>query len=81
MNELEMMKIQIESLRSMYKTNLIRHIKGLIQTLEIELELLEKSSNYTPNGCGIIQNAGKVIDNYCVQLGTLDMIKEESDII
>ena len=55
MNDAEMMKIQIESLRSMYKTNLIRHIKGLIQTLEIELELLEKSSNYTPNGCGIIQ--------------------------
>ena len=77
MNELEYMNMQIESLRKNYRVNLIRYVKSLKMTLDSELKQLENDPNYTPSGCGIIQGAGKVIDDYCVQLRTLNMIKED----
>ena len=76
-DELQMMKMNMSALRKNYKTNLIRHVKSLINTLQIELEQLEKNPDYIPSGCGIIQGSGKVIDDYCAKLDTIKMISEE----
>lgn len=76
-NELQMMKMNINAVRRNCKANLIRYIKSLISTLQVELEQLETNPDYTPNGCGIIQGSGKVIDDYCAKLDTIKMISEE----
>lgn len=76
-DELQMMKMNINALRKNYRTNLIRYTKSLITTLQYELEQLETNPNYTPNGCGIIQGSAKVIDDYCAKLDVLKMIIEE----
>ena len=76
-DELQMIKMNMNALRRNYKVNLIRHVKILINTLQIELEQLEGNPDYTPNGCGIIQGSGKVIDDYCAKLDTIKMISEE----
>ena len=73
-DELQMIKMNMNALRKNYRTNLIRYIKSLISTLQVELEQLETDVNYTPNGCGIIQGLGKTIDEYCAKLDVLEMI-------
>ena len=73
-DELQMIKINVNALKKNYRTNLIRFTKSLITTLQVELEQLETNPNYTPNGCGIIQGSAKVIDDYCAKLDVLEMI-------
>ena len=74
MDELQMIKINVNALKKNYRTNLIKYIKSLITTLQVELEQLETNPDYTPNGCGIIQGSGKTIDEYCAKLDVLEMI-------
>ena len=54
MNDLEIMEMQIESLKEMYKINLERKLESLIRNLQIELKQLKENPNYKPNSCGIV---------------------------
>lgn len=74
MDKLEIMEIEIKSLRDMYKENLKRNMKSLIRDLQVELEQLEKNENYKPNSCGIVQRQGANIDELCIKLGVLDSV-------
>lgn len=76
MNELEIMEMQIKSLREMYKINLERKLESLIKNLQMELKQLKGDSKYRPNSCGIIQGSATDIDELCVKLGVLDSIKQ-----
>lgn len=76
-DELQMMKMNMSALRKNYRTSLIRYIKSLISTLQVELEQLENNPDYVPNGCGIIQGSAKAIDDYCTKLDVIDMISKE----
>ena len=76
-DELQVMKKNMKALRRNYKVNLIRYTKGLIGTLQTELEQLENDPDYVPNGCGIVQGTGRTIDEYCTKLNVMDMISKE----
>lgn len=75
MNDLEMMKMQIETLEVVFKKNLERKLESLIKNLERELKELKEKPNYRPNSCGIIQGEASNIDELCIKLGTLNAIK------
>lgn len=76
MNDLEIMEMQIESLKKVYKINLERKLESLIRNLQIELKQLKENPNYKPNSCGIVQYDGMNIDELCIKLGTLDAVKQ-----
>lgn len=76
MDELEVMEMQIEALRKMYKINLERKLESLIKSLQMELKQLKENPNYKPNSCGIIQGDATNIDELCVKLGVLDAVKQ-----
>lgn len=76
MNDLEIMEMQIESLKKVYKINLERKLESLIRNLQIELKQLKENPNYKPNSCGIVQSDGMNIDELCIKLGTLDAVKQ-----
>lgn len=76
MNDLEIMEMQIESLKEVYKINLEIKLESLIRNLQIELKQLKENPNYKPNSCGIVQSDGMNIDELCIKLGTLDAVKQ-----
>ena len=65
------------------RKELIRNIKYLINDLSIQLERLERFEDANANGCGIVQNQGKNIDNLCRELNMLnqniELIEELDD--
>lgn len=76
MNDLEIMEMQIDSLKKVYKINLERKLESLIKNLQMELKQLKENPNYNPNSCGIVQSDGMNIDELCIKLGTLDAVKQ-----
>ena len=69
-DDLKMIKMQMEILEKNYKNNLERRLTSLIKSLEIELLQLKENPHYRPNSCGIISEANN-IDELCIKLKTL----------
>ena len=76
-DDLEMIKMQMEILEKNYKNNLERRLTSLIKSLEIELLQLKENPCYRPNSCGIIQSEANNIDELCIKLGVLRSVKGE----
>lgn len=76
-DDLEMIKMQMEILEKNYKNNLERRLTSLIKSLEIELLQLKENPHYRPNSCGIIQSEANNIDELCIKLGVLRSVKGE----
>jgi hypothetical protein len=61
--------------KEQYINNLETQIKGLISSLELELQDLqdcrEFKKEYVPNSCGIVQSQGRDIDELCIKIGVL----------
>lgn len=75
MNKLEVMEMQMESLKDIYRADLERKMESLITTLQTELNELKNNPYYRPNSCGIVQGSASEIDDLCIKLGVLDAVK------
>lgn len=72
MNELEIMKINIEAKKKLAKNTLIDRLEALRTKLDVEIERLKNEDDYSPSVNGIIQSESSVIDTLASRLATLE---------
>lgn len=71
MNELEILKINLNAQKGICKNTLIDRLKSLKIKLECEIENLQKE-DYSPSQNGIIQGEASVIDTLAVKLAVFN---------
>lgn len=71
MNELEMLKMNLNAKKGICKNTLIERLESLKVKLECEIENLKKE-DYSPSQNGIIQGEASVIDTLAVKLAVLN---------
>ena len=71
MNELEILKVNLNAQKGICRNTLIARLNSLRSMIECELENL-KDENYSPSQNGIIQGEGSVIDTLAVKLAVLN---------
>lgn len=72
MNELEIMRINIEAKKKLAKNTLIDRLEALRTKLDVEIERLKNEDDYSPSLNGIIQSESSVIDTLASRLATLE---------
>lgn len=76
MNELDMLKVQINAKESLCKNTLISRLEALKTQLNIAIENLKSDESYMPSKSGIIQSEACVIDTLSAELNTLRDLKK-----